>query len=257
MTYPHHLLPSLRGLFTAALLAGYMLAPQQVFAQDPANHQRAQMSTIRVTGTGSVAIAPDIAIISLGVLRQAKTAREALDANSTAMAKVIAAMKAQNIADKDLQTSSFNIQPRYQYFKRGSNGGQRPPQITGYQVSNQLTVRVRDLKSVGKVLDEVVTLGINSGGNIQFTNDDPSEALKQARTKAMKDAVKKATTLTSAAGVSLGKIISINEQSSVPRPMMMAQARNMASDSTEMAVPVQAGENSYRVNVTVSWEIAQ
>lgn len=248
---------NLRHLAAALILGGSLLVPQTVFAANHNGPMKEQIATINVSGSGTVAIAPDIAIINVGVLRQAKTARAALDDNNTAMADVIAAMKAQGIADKDLQTANFNIQPRYQYFKRSKTGAQKPPQIIGYQVSNQLTVRIRDLKTVGAVLDEAISLGVNSGGNIQFTNENPQQALTEARKKAMKNAIVKATTLTAAAGVSLGRILSINEQSSMPRPMPMAQARMMAKDSAEAAVPVQGGENSYRINVNVSWEIAQ
>ncbi|MFK5979687.1 MAG: SIMPL domain-containing protein [Rhizobiaceae bacterium] len=254
MIYPNR--PSLtpQRLVATLVLGVSLLAPTSVFAQQ----NKEKTATIHVTGSGSVSIAPDIAIISVGVLRQAKTARKALDANNVAMARVIAAMKAQNIADKDLQTANFNIQPRYQYFKRSSSGEQKPPRIIGYQVSNRLTIKIRDLKTVGSVLDQVVTLGVNSGGDIRFTNDDPGDALTKARKKAIENAIKKATTLTSAAGVSLGRIITINEQHSMPRPMpMAAQVRMMSDKPAEMAVPVQGGENSYRVNVTVSWEIAQ
>lgn len=257
MIYSNRSPRNLRSFVAALVLGGCLLVPQTVFAASHTGEMKEQIATINVSGSGTVAIAPDIAIINLGVLRQAKTARAALDANNAAMADVIAAMKAQGIADKDLQTANFNIQPRYQYFKRSKTGAQKPPQIIGYQVSNQLTVRIRDLKMVGAVLDQSISLGVNSGGNIQFTNDDPQQALNEARKKAMKNAIAKATTLSSAAGVSLGRILSINEQSSMPRPMPMAQARMVTKDFAESAVPVQGGENSYRVNVTVSWEIAQ
>lgn len=257
MIYSNHSSRSLRSIFAALVVGGSLLAPQTGFAANHNDSMKEQVATINVNGSGSVAIAPDIAIINMGVLRQARTARKALDDNNAAMADVISAMKAQGIADKDLQTANFNIQPRYQRFKRSSTGLQKPPQIVGYQVSNQLTVRIRDLKLVGAILDQAISLGVNSGGNIQFTNDNPQQALTEARKKAVKHAFTKAATLTSAAGVKLGRILSINEQSSRPRPVPVARARMMAKDSAESAVPVQGGENSYRVNVNVSWEIAQ
>ncbi|PCI05644.1 MAG: hypothetical protein COB78_03355 [Hyphomicrobiales bacterium] len=257
MIYSNRSPYNLRRFAAALVLGGSLLTSQAVFAANNNGEVKEQVATIHVTGTGTVAITPDIAIINVGVLRQARTARAALDANNTAMAGVITAMKAQGIADKDLQTANFNIQPRYQYYKRSSTGEQKPPKIIGYQVSNQLTVRIRDLKKVGAILDQAISLGINSGGNIQFTNDNPQEALTEARKKAMKNAMEKATTLTAAAGVTLGRILSINEQSSMPRPMPMARARMMADASVESAVPVQGGENSYRVTVNASWEIGQ
>jgi len=173
------------------------------------------------------------------------------------MADVIEAMKAKGIANKDLQTSGFNISPRYHYPKRQTNGEQPAPRIIGYQVSNQLTVRIRDLKKVGEVLDLVVTLGVNSGGNIRFSNDNPQAALQEARKKAMVNAIEKANVLTSAAGVSLLRIININENSAQPRPVSLARTMVLSDAARSESVPVQAGENTYRVDVSVSWELAQ
>ena len=213
-------------------------------------------SIISVTGTGTGKAVPDMALISLGVQRQAKTAREALSQNNQAMAAVIAALKKSAIDDKDVQTSGFNIQPRYQYYQQSSTGDQRPPRIVGYIVSNQLTIRIRDLAKLGDVIDKTVSLGVNSGGNIRFLTQNPEEVLAKAREEAMANAILKATTLTKAAGVGLGKILTINENSGRqgPRPMrQLAMARPASADS----VPIAAGENSYQVNVQVSWEIKQ
>ena len=105
------------------------------------------------------------------------------------MADVLQAMKDMGIADKDLQTANFNISPRYHYPKRSSDNSQPPPVITGYVVSNDLSVRVRDLSKTGEILDLVVTLGVNSGGNIRFMNDKPDEFLEKARAAAVKNAL--------------------------------------------------------------------
>ena len=213
-------------------------------------------SIISLSGTGSVSIAPDMAIISFGVIKQGKNAREVLDANNKAMASIFEAMTKNGIEKEDLQTSGFNIQPRYFYPKRKANGEQSAPQIIGYMVSNNLTIRIRDIEKAGEILDLSVTLGINSGGNIQFTNSDTSNVLKEARTKAVKDAIEKAQTLADAASVKLGSILSITENSNRPRPIALAQARSMSvqEDST---VPIASGENKYQVNVQMSWEISQ
>ncbi len=213
--------------------------------------------TISINGTGSVSVAPDMAILTFGVIHEADTARQALDANNKAMASIIAAMKDNEIEDKDLQTSNFNIQPRYVYPKRKSNGEQPRPRITGYKVSNTISVRVRDIKNVGAILDLSVTLGVNSGGNIQFTNADTSKVLKEARIKAVKNAIEKAQTLANAANVKLGAILNISENSHRPRPIAIAaQSRSLAAD-VENSVPISGGENSYRVDVQMSWEILQ
>lgn len=223
------------------------------------NHDHdGHISTIRVVGTGEVSIAPDIAMLNLGVVRDGKTAREALSANNGAMSKVLKALKLQGIAAKDIQTSGFNISPRYYYPPKNDNHEQKPPTIVGYQVSNNLTVRIRDLTKVGNILDLVVTLGVNTGGNIQFTNDDPKQALKEARKAAMADAMDKAETLIDAVGADLGRILDISENSRMPRPMPMAKAQfRGGAMMADAAVPVEGGENVYSVTVNVNWEIDQ
>jgi len=236
----------------AGAFAVFVLLTSTSYGQDTVKNQ----SIISVTGTGIGKAAPDMALVSLGVQRRAKTAREALDQNNQAMASVLATLKKSEIADKDIQTSGFNIQPRYQYFNQSSSGEQRPPRIIEYIVSNQLTIRIRDLAKLGDVIDKTVSLGVNSGGNIRFLTQNPEEVLAEARKKAMTNAVQKATTLAKAAGVGLGKILSINENSGRPGPQPMremAMARTPSAD----AVPIAAGENSYQVRVQVSWEILQ
>jgi uncharacterized protein YggE len=214
------------------------------------------LSRILVTGQGTADLAPDMAVLALTVTREADTARAALDANSAAMSEVLAAMKAEGIKARDLQTLGFSIQPKYVYPPKKSSGEREPRHIAGYTVRNSLNVRVRDIDAVGKILDKSVTLGVNEGGNILFTNDDPSSAIKEARIKAVKDALAKAQTLAEAAGVRTGKILEISEQSFSPRPMPMARAEMSMARSAD-AVPVAAGENTYKVTVNVSYSIDQ
>lgn len=222
----------------------------------PASAAEERISTINVSGTGSVSVAPDMAMISFGVVRETKTAREALTANNKAMSEVLQAMKGMGIADKDLQTSNFNISPRYHHPKRNSDNSKPAPVITGYVVSNELAVRVRDLAKTGEILDLVVTLGVNGGGNIRFMNDKPEVLLEQARASAVKNAFAKANVLAKSAGVGLGRILDISENFNQPRPVPMAQAR-MAAQEDAGSVPIASGENSYSVHVQVSWEIDQ
>lgn len=212
---------------------------------------------ILVSGQGSVDIAPDMAILSLAVTREADTARGALDANSAAMNEVLAAMKAEGIDARDLQTSGFSIRPRYSRPSPKSSGESEPPRIIGYTVRNSLSVRVRDITTVGAVLDKSVSLGVNEGGNIRFTNADPSAAIEQARIKAVKQAVAKANTLATAAGVKTGKLLEISEQSFSPRPLSMATAEKMSMTRAAGSVPVATGENTYKVMVNVSFAIDQ
>ena len=240
-------------IFTITLSLALMIT---TLAVETVQAKETQPATISVSGTGKASIAPDLALISFGVIREGKTARDALNANNKAMGDVLKAMMERGIADKDLQTSNFNISPRYFYPPRKNNETQKSPKIVGYTVSNTLSVRVRDLNKTGELLDLVVSLGVNSGGSIQFTNDNPEAILEQARINAVKNAVRKAEILTSTAGVKLGRIINISEQSTTPRPHSFAQ-KALRAEAVSDAVPIASGENSYQINVQISWEIEQ
>lgn len=213
-------------------------------------------STISVSASGKTSLAPDIAYLTLSVLRDAPTARDALTANNAAMAEVLTAMKAFGIEERDLQTSGFSINPVYVYPR--PEEPQTPPKITGYQVQNGLSVRVRDLARLGEVLDRAVSLGVNSGGQVSFGNDNPDAALQEARVSAMKNAVAKANVLVEAAGAKLGRIISITENFEQPFPQpIMAKAMMADAMPAPESVPMAGGENVFSVTVNVSFEISQ
>jgi uncharacterized protein YggE len=205
---------------------------------------------ISVSGQGEAALAPDMAWLSLSIRREADTARAAMDDASKAAADVIAALKQAGVASRDLQTSGLNIEPRYVYPK--DNDGTQQPKLVGYAVTNSLSVRVRDLARLGELIDSSVTLGVNQGAGISFDNDDPAAALTEARSRAVADAIAKARTLAEAAGVKLGRVLQISE-SSAPAPMPMQAKAFRAADAA--SVPIEAGENTYHVDVNVSFEI--
>lgn len=236
---------------TTALFAGLFLA-------SPVYADNNDTGLISVVGVGTVKTAPDMATINLIVLREAKTAKEALKNNTQAMSDILNAMKQFGIEDKNLQTSNFSINPRYIYPKQ-TNGIQQPPQIVGYQVSNSLTVRILDLAQVGEILDKSITLGVNQGGNIVFGNSNIAELQMQARAMAMKNALKKAEILTEAAGVEVGDVKQINENSSHvrPQPIMRAEMAMAKMSSDSAPVPIAGGENAYRITVNVTFEIDQ
>jgi uncharacterized protein YggE len=217
-----------------------------------------QPGVISVIGEGVASIAPDMAVVSLTVLREAETARQALDANNEAMAKVLAAMKQEGIAERDMQTGAFSIQPRWFYPPNRNDGQAEEPRITGYTVNNTLTLRIRDLSRLGAILDTSVTLGVNQGGDVVFTNDDQDAVRDTARLDAIAKAKAKAVAMTGALGVGLGRItqISDNSYAAPPMPMMRAEMAMMAGKS-DSSVPVASGENEYRVSVSITWEITQ
>ncbi|HEY8948373.1 MAG TPA: SIMPL domain-containing protein [Rhizomicrobium sp.] len=203
---------------------------------------------LTVSGQGEVHGTPDQAMLSAGVVTTAHTAAAALADNSKAMNEVFATLKRAGIADKDMQTSNFSVQPQYATDKNGNT----LRDITGYQVSNTVSVRVNDLAKVGPTLDALVSSGANSIGDIAFMIKDPKPLMAQARAAAVADAVARAQTLARAAGVTLGPITSINESGySEPRPMYRMAAMAAAPAPT----PIAAGEETVTAGVSITWAI--
>lgn len=240
------------GLALAAMITTTtLIAPQSAWSAE----QEKREATIIVSGEGETTLAPDMATMTLSVVRQAKTAEEAMKANNEAMVKVLADLKEKGIAERDLQTSDFSVQPQYRQDK-ASDGSYQAPEIDGYLATNSLAVKVRDLSKLGGLIDASVKLGVNQGGNIVFGNDDPKNAVTEARQKAVAEAAEKAKVLTEAAGVRLGRVIEISENFARPmaQPMYrVAMAKEMAAD----AVPVASGENSYTVTVNITYALEQ
>jgi uncharacterized protein YggE len=223
----------------AALSALVVALPAAAFA-DPAPR------VITVSGEGEVMGTPDSARISAGVTTQAATAAEALAKNSDAMNAVFAALKRLGIADKDVQTSDFSVQPQY---SNANNGDAQ--RITGYQVSNQVNVALDGVSRVGPAIDALVAAGANQMNSIAFAIKDPKAMLGEARKEAVDDAVAKAQAFAAAAHVTLGPILSIQENGDEnPRPVMFARVANAMAPT-----PVAAGQQSISANVTVTWEI--
>tara|TARA_R110001599_G_scaffold353817_1_gene598958 strand:+ start:92652 stop:93392 length:741 start_codon:yes stop_codon:yes gene_type:complete len=238
-----------RGAAAALLISLAVVTSAHAEQQEP-------YPQIVVSGQGSADIAPDMAVLQLTVTREAKTARAALDASSAAMAEVLKALRAEGIAERDLQTTNFSIQPKYVYPSPKSQDEDKSPRIVGYTVRNGLSVRVRELGKLGGIMDKSVTLGVNEGGNILFTNDDATGATEQARAHAVADAMGKAKALAAAAGVKLGKLLELSEQSHQSGPMPMMKSEMIMARAAD-SVPVAAGENSYQVTVNMSYGIVQ
>ncbi|MFN0116487.1 MAG: SIMPL domain-containing protein [Paracoccaceae bacterium] len=208
--------------------------------------------TLTVTGEGSAAVAPDMATVQIGVTSEADTAKAALDANTAAMQAALDRLKAAGIEDRDIQTTGLNLGPRYDYNRTKADGS---AEITGFLASNGVTVRVRDLGGLGALLDAVVTDGANTLNGVSFGLQDPVPALDAARKDAVADARRKAELYAAAAGVGLGRIVSIAEQSGYQPPMPMAMAE--ASYAKSAPVPVAAGEVKMMASVTIVWGLAE
>jgi uncharacterized protein len=237
------------GAVTAATFAGAVsLMSAGALSSAQAGEATMPQRTITVSGDAEIASKPDQARLSAGVVTQAETAAAALTANNTAMMRVFAALRMAGIPENRIQTSNFSVQPQHPPFRPDNP---EPQRIIGYQVSNNVTVIVDDLTKVGSTLDALVRSGANQLGGIQFTIADPKPLAERARTLAVVDGAAKARTLATAAGVTLGPLMSIEEATSVRPPMPFAMARAVAAE----AVPIAEGEERVSVNVTMTYAI--
>lgn len=204
---------------------------------------------LQVSAQGEVRRAPDVAEIGVGVVTQAADAQAALKANAEQMNRVVAAVRRAGIEDTDVQTSGVNLQPQYQYAEN------QPPKLNGYQAQNRVSVKVRDIGNVGKVLDALVAQGANQIDGPSFTLDKPETALDEARRVALAKAQARAKMYAEAIGLRVARIVSIDESGAgfqPPRPMMMAKAE-MAMDSS--TTPVMPGEQTHAVSLNVVFEL--
>jgi uncharacterized protein YggE len=225
-----------RAVFAIAFASGLVAAP--------ALAQVTPVATISVTGEAQLSVPPDLAQIDGGVTTEAKTAREASETNNAAMGKVLLALKGAGIDEKDFQTSRLSLQPQYAPNRSGPNA------VVGYQASNRVTVKLRDVTKVAGVIDTLVAAGANNIGGIDFMVSAASKLLDDAREQAIADARRKAEIYAKAAGVALGSPVSISEAGS-PGPMPF---RKMAAGMAASA-PVAQGEETLQVTVSVSWAI--
>lgn len=204
--------------------------------------------TLSVSGRGQVTAPPDMAVIQAGVQTRAESASEALRANSAAMAKVLDELRTHDIAERDIQTVNFRVQPEYRHDR---NTGEA--EMIGYQAGNDVRVRVRDLDRLGVLLDALVTAGSNQLQGISFAIDDTMALLDQARDQAIEDARRRAERYAAAAGVRVGRVLSISEAGAeTPRPLMRMAAAEMTMASS---VPVASGEQELSVSVNVVYEL--
>jgi len=231
-------------------LALYATAAGLTLATISASAQEARPMMVPIDGTvleisadGTSTRTPDLAMIQAGVVTQAATAGDAMRQNSTRMATVLAALKRAGVAERDIQTSSIALSPQYRYAQN------EPPVITGYQASNQVTVRFRDIAKSGAILDALVKEGANNISGPNLTIDKPEAALDEARTAAVGTARARAELYAKAAGLRVDRILSISESGAMPappRPMMMMRAE-AAADATQVV----AGESELRVSLSV------
>ncbi|MGY3032543.1 uncharacterized protein YggE [Bradyrhizobium sp. USDA 4354] len=203
-------------------------------------------SAITVSGEAMISAAPDLAHIDAGVATDAKTAKEASDANNAAMGKVLLALKGAGIAEKDYQTSRLSLQPQY-----GQNKSTGASPVVGFRASNRVTVKIRDVTKVAGIIDTLVSAGANDIGNISFEVTQASKLLDDAREQAVADARRKAEIYAKATGVTLGAPLNVSEGGG-PVPLFKGR---MAAAPMAAPAAVAPGEETLTVTVNVSWAI--
>jgi uncharacterized protein YggE len=226
-----------RVLICAFLIAA--AAPAPVSAQATERIEK----LVTVTGEGTVAAAPDSAVIRLGVSSQGKTARAASDANAREMTVVLAAIKESGVADRDIQTTALSLQPQYDPNKTGA------ARLIGFQANNQVTVKIRDVARLPSVLDRAIAGGANEMSGVEFIVSEQGTLLDKARIEAIADARRKAELYAAAAGMKVGRVMAISEEGSAP-PQRAFQALRAGA-----ATPLAPGEQTLRAVVTVSYEL--
>lgn len=225
-----------------AITAGPALAPRSILATDPPTPGE---HAISVSGTGRVVLTPDMADLRLGVTTTAKTVKEARDTNAASMTAVIAALKALDIADRDIQTTTLALSPVYDHSKNTN-----PPPLTGYTLTNTVAVTIRDLDVAADAVDGALAAGATTLDSIIFRVFDQTRAERAAREEAMAEAKAKAQTLAGAAGVSIEGVASISETiAPIPYPIYYGDMAGAAI--REVATPVLAGTNEVAVTVAV------
>lgn len=207
------------------------------------------LRTLNVNGVGQAFLTPDIAYIYIGVHSEAPKATDAVDSNKAQTAAVINAIKGAGVDEKDIRTTNFSIYPSQQYGPDGTLTG------TVYMVDNQVYVTVRSLDKLGSLLDDAISAGANNVNSIQFDVADKSQALKDARAKAVEDARKQAQELSDAAGVKLGDIQTINFYENTPVPLFEGKGGGGVMAAADSSVPVQPGQIAISVNVNLVYEI--
>jgi uncharacterized protein YggE len=229
----------------APILAG-VVVPAIAMAQEPAAPVLAG-TRLDIVATGEASTVPDVALIGAGVVTQAPAAADAMAENARRMAATVAALRKAGVADRDIQTSSIGLSPQYRY------ADNQPPVITGYQAANRVSIRFRDVKRAGAILDALVAAGANQIDGPTLTVDRPDALLDQARTRAIAIAQARAALYAKATGMQVKRIVAISEGSNegpIVRPMAMMARSKEAADSS-----VEAGEQKLSVSVSVTFEL--
>ena len=234
----------------SALLASLCLAAMALPAAAPAQVPVVQTingTRLDVSVTGEVSRVPDIANISAGVVTRAASATAAISQNAARMERVRAALKRAGIEDRDIQTSSINLNPEYRYQDN------QAPVLTGYSASNQVSIRFRDIRNSGRILDALVAEGANQINGPSLSIDKPEAALDEARTKALAAGRARAELYARSLGLRVGKLVSVSESGGYSGPQPMVMSRMAVAEAA--ATKIDPGEQQLQVTLAMTFEL--
>ena len=231
------------------LAAAALAAPAAASAQAALQVQPISGTRLDVSATGEVTRIPDVAVISTGVVTRAASATVAIQQNATRMERVRAALKRAGIEDRDIQTSSINLNPEYVYAER------QPPRLTGYTASNQVSVRFRDIRKTGEILDVLVAEGANQINGPSLTIDKPEQALDEARLKAVANGRARAELYARALGMRVTRLLSVSESGGYAPPPPMPMYARVEAMSADASTKIDPGEQKVQVSVAMSFEL--
>lgn len=237
-----------RKLLTAALILGACAIPAAAEAQQATITQTIAGTRLDVSATGEATRVPDVAIISAGVATRSSTASGAIQEAADRMSRVLAALKRAGVEDRDIQTSTISLNPEYRYENN------QPPQLVGYSASNQLTVRFRDIRNSGKILDALVGQGANQINGPNLTIDKPEDALDEARAKAVAIGRARADRYARGLGMRVVRVVAVSESGgyAVPPPAPPMPVMEMARAADTKIVP---GEQKLQVTLAMTFEL--
>lgn len=204
---------------------------------------------LEITVAGEATRVPNLAIISAGVVTRAPSASGALQANSARMERVLAALRRVGIAERDIQTSSINLNPEYQYQEN------QPPRLVAYTASNQVTIRFRDIRNSGQVLDILVAEGANQISGPSMIIERPEEALDEARTNAVAAGRARAELYARALGKRVARVISVSEGGGFYPPPPMPMAERAVAVSAVSKTEIVPGDQKLQVNLAMVFEL--
>jgi uncharacterized protein YggE len=231
-----------------ALLVGVAAVPSAALAQDGTIRPIAG-TRLDISATGTVSRVPDLAIISAGVVTRATTASGAIADNAARMERVRAALRRAGIADRDVQTSSINLNPDYRYENN------QPPVLTGYQASNNVSIKFRDIRNSGRILDALVAEGANQINGPTLTIDKPEAAYVEARAAAVKAGRARAELYARALGMRVVRLLSVSESGGYSRPPMPMMERGAVAMSADAKTSLDPGSQDLQVSLAMSFEL--